>query len=59
MGSVIVMPTPTSEPLMAAMVGLEQAWIARVTRPPLFGCVIMGGTNRGRSRGREMGIERG
>jgi hypothetical protein len=35
MGSVMVMPMPTAEPLMAARTGLRQAWIAVVTVPPL------------------------
>ena len=34
-GRHIVMPTPTAAPFMAAMVGLEQLWMARETRPPL------------------------
>ena len=34
-GRVMVIPTPTAEPLMAAMVGLEQLCIARETLPPL------------------------
>jgi hypothetical protein len=35
-GRVIVIPTPTAGPLMAAMVGFEQLCIARETLPPLF-----------------------
>lgn len=35
-GRVIVIPTPTAEPCIAAMVGLRQRWIARAMRPPLF-----------------------
>jgi hypothetical protein len=35
-GRVIVIPTPTAEPLTAAMVGLEQLCIASATLPPLF-----------------------
>lgn len=35
-GRVMVMPTPTAEPCIAAMVGLLQRWIARATRPPLY-----------------------
>lgn len=36
-GKVRVMPNPAAGPLMAMMVGLQQLWMARVTRPPLFG----------------------
>ena len=36
-GSVMVMPTPTDEPLMATSVGFEQLCIARATLPPLLG----------------------
>lgn len=34
-GRTIVIPTPTAEPLRAAMVGLRQLLIARETWPPL------------------------
>lgn len=34
-GNVIVIPTPTADPCIAAMVGLRHLWIARATRPPL------------------------
>jgi hypothetical protein len=34
-GRVIVIPTPTAAPLMAAMVGFEQLCIASETLPPL------------------------
>lgn len=34
-GRVMVMPTPTAEPCIAAIVGLRHRWIARATRPPL------------------------
>lgn len=34
-GSTMVMPTPTAEPCIAAMVGLRHLWMARATRPPL------------------------
>ena len=33
-GSVMVIPTPTALPFMAAMTGFVQRWIARVTFPP-------------------------
>lgn len=33
-GSVIVIPTPTALPLIAAMTGLRQSWIAKATWPP-------------------------
>jgi hypothetical protein len=35
-GKTIVIPMPTAEPLIAAMVGLPQWWIARDTRRPLL-----------------------
>lgn len=35
-GRVMVIPTPTAEPLIAAMVGLLQLWIASETLPPLY-----------------------
>lgn len=34
-GSVIVMPTPTAEPCIAAIVGFWHRWMAMATRPPL------------------------
>jgi hypothetical protein len=34
-GSVMVIPTPTADPLMAAMVGFVQLCIASETLPPL------------------------
>ena len=34
-GRVIVAPMPTAAPLMAAMTGFRQAWMARATRPPV------------------------
>ena len=34
-GRVMVMPTPTAGPFIAAIVGLEQLWMARATFPPL------------------------
>jgi hypothetical protein len=34
-GSVMVIPTPTADPLIAAMVGFEQLCIASETLPPL------------------------
>lgn len=38
-GKVRVMPNPTAGPLTAMMVGLQQLWMARVTRPPLLAII--------------------
>ena len=31
----MVIPTPTAEPCIAAIVGLRHLWMASATRPPL------------------------
>jgi hypothetical protein len=42
----MVIPTPTAEPCIAAIVGLRQRWIASATRPPLVSSALNGASSK-------------